>query len=54
MPKCVECGKALIKFRTSYDWNSRNLHKKCYKKIEEIRVMKERLKRWFPDKFKDL
>lgn len=32
--KCIYCQRKLRVFNVYLDWNSRTLHKSCYKKIE--------------------
>lgn len=35
---CQECGKKIIRFKSNYsnDWETRRIHKTCYKKNKEI------------------
>lgn len=37
---CLYCGKKIISFKTSFDWNNRKYHKICYKKFKEEEKIK--------------
>lgn len=44
--KCRRCGRALIDFRTTFDWKKRRLHKSCWKKIQDelsLKIMMEQI-----------
>lgn len=43
--KCEVCGKSLKLFSVKPDWESRKLHKKCYKKMREHERLKEEIDR---------
>ena len=44
--KCRRCGRALIDFRTTFDWKKRRLHKSCWKKIQDelsLKIMMDQI-----------
>jgi hypothetical protein len=43
--KCKYCGQALKPFSSMPTWISKKMHKKCYKKVNEINELNEFIKR---------
>jgi hypothetical protein len=55
MNKCTYCNKGLRPFKTRFDWNTRQMHKKCYfSKLDDERIkalVKEAQQQYEMDKF---
>ena len=51
---CCLCGKRLVPFRKRMDWEGRESHKKCYRKLEHNRKLHEFLPEQIRDQYNDL
>ena len=47
--KCIHCNEKLKAFTKKTDWDSRKLHKTCWKKLEEAKSHKLILEQYLKD-----